>query len=322
MTIQLEASHFHPPIFCLPSCISTEKVILNAQVSVKGAPVRVHTLTEKKDEPEVLNFLAARPVYTVFMSGLIRDNGLVSPSNRGTFYACRDQRGQLVGVALIGHATLVETRTEAALAAFARQAQGCLAAHIIIGEQEMIERFWHHYAEEGKRPRLVSCSLLLEQRSALEAFEGVPELRAATQEDLPLLLPVNAQLSIEECGVNPLERDPQGFSSRLAQRIDRGRIWVWVKDRRLIFKADILAETEDAAYLEGIYVSPEDRGKRYGQRCMSQLARNLLARTNTLCLLVNEKNRNAREFYSRVGYKLCAYFDSIYLHPQQDAAAV
>ena len=295
---------------------------MNAQVSVKGAPVKVHVLTEKEDEPEVLAFLAARPAYTVFMSGLIRDNGFQSPLNRGAFYACRNHSGQLEGVALIGHATLVETRTKAALAAFAREAQSCSAAHIIIGEQEMIERFWQHYAEEGKRPRLVSSSLLLEQRRALEAFEGVPELRAATHEDLPLLLPVNAQLSFEECGVNPLERDPQGFRSRLARRIDYGRIWVWVKDQRLVFKADILAETEETAYLEGIYVAPEERGRQYGQRCMAQLARNLLVRTNSLCLLVNERNERAREFYHQVGYKLCAYFDSIYLQPQPESAAI
>ncbi len=35
------------------------------------------------DRDEVLSFLAARAVHTVFMAGLIRDNGLVSPLNRG-----------------------------------------------------------------------------------------------------------------------------------------------------------------------------------------------------------------------------------------------
>src|SRR5512132_2312545 len=46
---------------------------------------------------EVLAFLAERPIHTVMMAGLIRDNGLVSPLNRGAFYACRNKTGRLEG---------------------------------------------------------------------------------------------------------------------------------------------------------------------------------------------------------------------------------
>src|ERR1051326_1593437 len=72
-----------------------------------------------KDEAETLSFLAERPIHTVCMMGMILENGLVSSSNRGDFYACRDAEGQLEGVALIGHATLIEARSDAALEAFA-----------------------------------------------------------------------------------------------------------------------------------------------------------------------------------------------------------
>src|SRR5438045_9788185 len=61
---------------------------------------------------EVLAFLATRPLHTVNLTSLIRDNGLVSPLNRGTFYGCRDEQGQLEGVALIRHATLLEAHTD------------------------------------------------------------------------------------------------------------------------------------------------------------------------------------------------------------------
>ncbi len=37
------------------------------------------------DEAEVLEFLAANPLHTVFMASQIRDNGLASPNNRGSF---------------------------------------------------------------------------------------------------------------------------------------------------------------------------------------------------------------------------------------------
>ena len=88
------------------------------------------------DEAEVFEFLSARTIHTVFMASLIRDNGLVSPHNRGSFYACRDRYGLLEGVALLGHATVIEARSENALASFARLARNCLNARLIRGEQE------------------------------------------------------------------------------------------------------------------------------------------------------------------------------------------
>src|ERR1051325_1761974 len=98
----------------------------------------VHPLTERHDEGEVLDFLAERPVHNVVMAGLIRDNGLESPFNSGAFDARRDAAGRLAGVALVGHATFVEARSEGALRAFAGLAQKERDAHLILGEQNQI----------------------------------------------------------------------------------------------------------------------------------------------------------------------------------------
>src|SRR6266852_8574962 len=103
------------------------------------------------DEPEVFEFLSARTIHTVFMASLIRDNGLVSPLNRGSFYSSRDRYGCLDGVALLGHATVLEARSENSLASFARLARNCLNAHLIRGEQETINSFWKHYANSGQK---------------------------------------------------------------------------------------------------------------------------------------------------------------------------
>src|SRR6266849_4505744 len=79
-------------------------------------------------EAEVLDFLSAHPLLTFVMTGWIKDNGLVSPLNRGNFYASRNDRGELDGVALIGHVTLFETKSESALAEFARLTNACSSA--------------------------------------------------------------------------------------------------------------------------------------------------------------------------------------------------
>src|SRR3954468_21448206 len=102
----------------MPQFTESNKATARTTASEHESSLSVHPLTERHDEGEVLDFLAERPVHTVVMAGLIRDNGLESPFNRGTFYACRDSAGSLAGVALIGHATFVEARTDSALRAF------------------------------------------------------------------------------------------------------------------------------------------------------------------------------------------------------------
>ena len=278
----------------------------------RAGELPTHLLTAGA-EAEVTAFLAERPVHTVFMASLLRDNGLESPMNRGSFYACRDRRQRLEGVALIGHATLIEARSEAALAAFARIAQGCSLAHLIRGEQEKVEYFWSRYSETGATPRLVCRELLLEQRVPPVLRRYVKGLRRATHSDVGQIMEVNAAMAFEESGVNPMERDPEGFRRRTARRVEQGRYWVWTKRGRLVFKADVIAETPEASYLEGVYVSPEERGKGYGLSCLSQLGRSLLARTGAVCLTVNEQLRGTLGFYSKAGYRLSSYYDTIYL---------
>ena len=88
------------------------------------------------DRNEVFAFLAERPIHTVCLAGFIRDNGLVSPHNRGTFYGCRNSEGRLEGVALIGHATLIEARSVRAMKEFGLVAQGFQHTHMILGEKD------------------------------------------------------------------------------------------------------------------------------------------------------------------------------------------
>jgi predicted GNAT family acetyltransferase len=286
------------------------------------APATFRALTVQalsaQHEDEILAFLSARPTHNVFMMGMIRDNGLVSTFNRGTFYDCRNAEGELEGVALIGHATLIDARTEAALQAFATAAQECQSAHMIMGEMEKVESFWSYYAEGGQALRLACREMLFEQRWPVEVREAVRGMRLATLDDIELVMPVQAEMALAESGVNPMEVDPLGFRVRCARRIEQGRVWVVVEDGELIFKTDVMSDTPEVAYLEGIYVAPQERGKGYGIRCLSQLSRNLLAHTKAICLLVNEMNTSAHSMYRKAGYKMTGLYDTIFL--QQTSA--
>jgi uncharacterized protein len=274
---------------------------------------RVQRLTEAH-KTEALDFLAGRPIYSVCMASYIRDNGVISAHNRGAFYGYRNARGRLIGVALIGHATLIETKSDDALRAFARVKQAYRTTHFIRGEQKMIERFWTYYAQFGHRPRLVCRELLFELTSAREFAVDAPTLQSATLDDLEEIAAINASIIVDERGVNPLQTDPTGFRERLARRIKQGRFWLVKENGHIVFKADVFAETPEMAYLEGIYVHAQARGRGLGLRCLTQLGTVLLTRSRATCLLMNEKHQDLARFYRRAGYEFRGFFDTIYLN--------
>jgi predicted GNAT family acetyltransferase len=267
---------------------------------------------ENSDHAAVLAFLERRPIYTACLAGLIRDNGLKSGLNRGTFYGYRNKLGELEGVALIGHATLMETSSDEAIHAFAQAAQRCQSVHLLMFEENRIDKFWGSYAIAGQEIRHACRQLLLELRWPIEVSR-VANLRLATVQDLPLLIPVHAEMAFSESGVDPREQDAAGFADRYARRIWQGRTWVLIENGSLLFKAEVIAETPETTYIEGVWVNPEARRQGYGRRCMSQLARMLLWRTKSICLFVNDENEDARKFYKQAGYHLRTVYDTIFL---------
>jgi uncharacterized protein len=266
----------------------------------------------ENEKNEALAFLAHRPLHTVFMASLIRDNGVESPLNRGRLYSYRGSRGYLEGIALLGHATLIEARTESSLNAFARLAQQSSVPYLIRGEEDVVKKFWRQYGKSGQGASRVCRELLMEQVTA-PLVEPVNGLRLAELSDLESIVTVNGEMAQVESGSNPLKRDPDGFRARTARRISLGRNWVWMKDGKLLFKADIIAETPQVIYLEGVYVDPGERGKGHGSTCLSQLGQILLRRTESICLTLNAGKEKTRSFYGKAGYTLRSYYDTIYL---------
>jgi predicted GNAT family acetyltransferase len=274
-------------------------------------PLRIQAFSGGHQD-EVLAFLARRPIHTVFMSGLIRDNGLISFANRGTFYGSRDSEGCLTGVALIGPKTVIEANDDEAFKVFAGLAPNNLTSHLIRGEKEQIDYVLEKYNEAGRTPRLVSNELLLEQTKPAEGVMAEPRLRLAHSEDLESVISINAALAFEESGLNPLLQDGQGMWARTARRIDQGRVWILVEKERLMFKADIISETPETVFVEGVFVPKAERRKGYGLRCMTQLAHNLLGRFGSVCLVVNDDNYRARRFYDKLNFKNRSAYSTAY----------
>ena len=254
--------------------------------------------------------LSPESLTNVIMAGLIADNGLVSPLNRGCFYGCYNGEGELEGIALIGHTVLFDAFTPEAVEAFATYARSS-SPHLLMGESKSVRQFWNYYSELQRSPRHVCPIRFLQAFGPFPSVEA-PGLRLATPDDLELLVLAQAEMSLNTSGVDPTKKDPAGFRQRYLRRIAHGRVWVLIKHGKLIFKADVLAETTPATYLEGVYVSPEHRGLGIGSRCVNELGSILLRRSRAIYLFVENQYPTTQTFYERLGFEVAGQYDLLY----------
>ena len=281
-------------------------------VAAGTATVPVVTSPLPGSEQHVLSALSSNSLTNVIMEGFIRDNGFVNSQNRGRFYTCRDEKNELEGVALIGHTILFEAFSDRAIQAFATIARRHRSTHLLMGEHNAVERFWNYYSDKQESPRLVCPILFLERREPFMEEPEVPRLRPATCDDLEHVVHAQAAMALELSGVDPLKKDPAGFRERYLRRIAKKRVWVLIENDRLVFKTDIIADTPQASYIEGVYVSPEKRGQGLGRRCLIGLSQILMARAKAIYLFVENQESRTGSFYLKLGFNVAGHYDLLY----------
>jgi predicted GNAT family acetyltransferase len=286
--------------------------IIKDGASVSATPGFSVTSLSPDEEVHVLSLLTPDSLTNVIMAGFIRDNGFSNPLNRGQFYGCRDEKGTLEGVALIGHTVLVHALSSNALKAFAEIARRESPKNLLMAERQVGEEFWKYYAENDAQPRLVCPIVFLRAPIVRNGGPTDSGLRVATPDELHHLMDVHAQIVRETSNINPLQKDPNGFRERYLRRIEKKRVWVLFREGKLIFKADVLAESPDATYIEGVYVRPDERGKGIGRQCMAALGKALQDRTKAIYLFVENKQTRSMSFYLNLGFEAGGQYNLLY----------
>ena len=247
------------------------------------------TATVSPTLDQVLAFCAEEPVERVFLEDIAR-RGL------GRFSAVAGAGGRLESLCHVG-ANIVPSGRGCGDYAEAASRSG---ARMVIGEERAVGELWDAARRRMPRPR--------DDRPGqpVYALRQAPEpgetgLRAARLLDLELLVPACAAAHQEEIGVDPLQRDADGFRWRTRQQIDDGRSWLWVEDGVIRFKAEASAWTPAAVQLQQVWVDPQARRRRYAYRALSDLCRLLLERVPAVCLFVRPENVSALGLYDSIG---------------------
>jgi uncharacterized protein len=239
---------------------------------------------------QILEFCAEDPVERVFLEDVAR-RGL------GHFTALADN-GRLTALCHVG-ANVVPSGVDCGRFAPAA-ARG--RARMIIGDERAVTELWGQLEPRMPSPR--------DDRPGQPVYAiserpppGDTALRPATEQDFELLLPACAVAHLEEIGVDPMVRDPEGFRWRTRSQIQEGRSWLWVEGETILFKAEASAWTPSAVQVQQVWVDPPARNKGYAQRGMRDLCRLLLDRVPAVCLFVRPENAPAIKVYEAIGMK-------------------
>ena len=246
----------------------------------------------------ILDFCAEDPVERVFLEDVAR-RGL------GRFTAVEDG-DRLTALCHVGANVVPSGRGCAAFAEVTARSR----ARMVIGEEHAVGELWEAVASRMPTPR--------EDRPGQPVYvideppaPGETGLREATTADLDVLVPACAQAHLEEIGIDPLRRDPEGFRWRTQAQIGEGRSWVWLDGDTILFKAEASAWTPQAVQLQQVWVDPGARGRGYGARGMRDLCRRLLERTPTVCLFVRADNDAGIATYESIGMRRTISYRSL-----------
>jgi uncharacterized protein len=244
-------------------------------------------LIEPKRE-QILRFCARDPVERVFLEDVAR-------RRLGRFVGAVED-GELRALCHLG-VNVVPSGDGCGV--FAREASKA-APRMLIGEARAVSDLWDAARSELPRPR--------EDRPGQPVFvireappPGETGLRAASLDDLELLMPACAAAHEQELGIDPLRRDAEGFRWRTRSQIEEERSWLWVEDGAILFKAEASAWTPEAVQLQQVWVDPEVRRQGYGARGLSDVCRLLLGRAPAVCLFVRAENHAAIGLYEAIG---------------------
>jgi uncharacterized protein len=247
---------------------------------------------------QILDFCAQEPIERVFLEDIAR-------RRLGRFSATA-ANGRLTALCHVG-ANVVPTGSGCDAFAGLAAAAG---ARMVIGEERAVGELWEAARPEMPPPR--------DDRPGQPVYviDEPPEpgdtgLRTAEEEDVDLLLPACAAAHEHELGVDPLQRDPDGFRWRTRSQIAEGRSWLWAENGTILFKAEASAWTPAAVQLQQVWTDPDVRRKGFARRGLRDLCRLLLERVPTVCLFVRRENEPAIRLYDAIGMRRTISYRSL-----------
>lgn len=249
-----------------------------------------------QDESALASLLAAGGAADAWLRHALRTGG-----TRG-FLGAFDASDALAGAALL---------RSGALCAAARTPEGAVDALLpvlrrrgpwfsVVGPERPCSRLVAGLVGSGP-VRVNRVQVFMKIEDAGRLGPTTDRLRAATDADLPALIPLVAAYRREDGLTVPGEDPSDWLRSHLRDRIARRAVHVIEEDGRIVFTGAFNFRGQDGAGLGGIYTVPEARSRGLAALGTATLCRTGLAEGPVVTLHVDARNAPALRCYEKAG---------------------
>ena len=252
---------------------------------------------------ELRAFLAKDPVQNLYALGVLEEHGLgVGPQSPVNAFGLVED-GKVLGATVIGGGgglVMPCVFDPGAASELGQFMAGRVRLRGVFGERLAVDALVRAL---GCGPARWSRPQRLFAASADDLGPFVcPELRVATEADLPQLVALSAAAIKESMGEDPLAFNRPAFERRVAARVALARTFVLADGRRVFLKIDVGVRSRYGAELEGIYTDPEARHHGYATLALGQLSRLMLSSIPRLVVRVDDKDAGLAAVCRKVGY--------------------
>jgi predicted GNAT family acetyltransferase len=277
---------------------------------LRTSPVRV---LDDRHLDEALAILDADPVSNVFVGSRVHAAG-VDPGRLGAQLWGYHRDGRLTSLCYSG-ANLVPVAADSeAVRFFADKArsQGRRCSSIV-GPVSAVTQLWNVLRPSWGVPRAVRAAQPVMSTTSPPPVVPDPAVRRVAMHEFDILYPACVAMFTEEVGISPHTGDGGVlYRARVAELIRSGRAFARIDDGRVVFKAEIGAVTPYACQVQGVWVNPALRGRRYAVHGMAAVVDEALRSiAPAVSLYVNDFNAPARATYRRVGFRDIGTFMSV-----------
>jgi hypothetical protein len=257
-----------------------------------------------KDADPLRAFLARDPVQNLYLLGLFEEFGVAPKTGRPPFQFWGRFSGKELTAALFvgggGGLVVPCSNAPAEVAQIAEHLAGKVRLRSCLGPKLAVDGVLRAFGA-AKSSRAWLQRLYSVSADDLGPFTN-PTLRIAREEDLARILPLAVACIRETIKLDPQADDPEGFRSRVLQRIRGKRTYVLELDGKIVFKIDVGSRSQYGAELEGLYTLPDERRRGHATLSLGQISRHLLSSLPRLTLRADERDPALAGVARKVGF--------------------
>lgn len=263
--------------------------------------------------PQMQRLLARNPIVNCFVASRIVariESGWNLPGQLLGFY-----RGEQLESMMFAGANVVPVETsEHARELFAHRlaalGRRCTS---IVGEQDEVLGLWALLEGAWAPPREIRHDQPVFAISHLPSVMSHPGVRPVESAELDSLLPACVAMFTEEVGVSPLRSgESEAYRHRIAELINQGRAYAIFEGEKVVFKAEVGAVGGGVCQVQGVWVTPELRGKGLAAPALSAVIKDAMTSfAPVVSLYANSYNERALRVYRRIGMHQVATFATV-----------